>query len=527
MTSERTQLARLYGMFFGRLFESDMMPPGLPQVQLIVWVCAFLASPSLLWPILKAKGYVWLKPAQIDGAMDADRTTALLFALLATGLITLVIWEGIFPDKRDSRILGVLPVRLRSLVVARLAALGSVYLMFVCATALPGALSFGIVAAVFGGARGMGETIAAHLLTTGGAEAVVFFGVMLLQCLVLNTVGAAVAQRLAVVLQVAMVVALFQMPMILPLLASPHIAAYAPMAAVVISASAILLYTASYRRLTRLALEGVGDSNARKPPFRGIVPAIARILPMSQPSRAIFAFTLRTAARSRQHRMILAGWVGLALALILSSIAGGFAKMGWDLITTPNPVVLVVPLILAVLTMTGLRMLFAIPTEIRANWTIRTRQPVPVKGAIDGATAALAICGGLPAVLIAFVSAGWLWGPQIGAMHALFCAVLVVFLAEVLSLGLDKVPFTCTYMPGKAKIVKLWPLYLSLFSFYTGGMASLETQLFRRGGFSKAIGIFLVLAAVASFFRRRRASELPDLRFEEQDANALTTLVSL
>ena len=112
-------------------------------------------------------------------------------------------------------------------------------------------------------------------------------------------------------------------------------------------------------------------------------------------------------------------------------------------------------------------------------------------------------------------------------MHALFCGLLVVLLAEILSLGLDKVPFTCTYMPGKGKIVKLWPLYLSIFSFYTGGMASLETQLFRRGGFSKAIGIFLVLAAVASFFRRRRASELPDLRFEEQDADALTTLVSL
>lgn len=527
MTSERTQLRRLYGMFFGRLFESDMMPPGLPQVQLIVWVCAFLTSPSLLWPILKAKGYVWLTPGQIGGAMDSDRTTALLFSLLATGLITLVIWEGIFPDKRDSRILGVLPVRLRSLVVARLAALGSVYLMFVCATALPGALSFGIVAALFGGARGMAETIGAHLLTTAGAEAVVFFGVMLLQCLVLNTVGAAVAQRLAVVLQVAMVVGLFQMPMILPLLASPYIAAFAPLAAILMSASAIALYALSYRRLTRLALEGIGESNARKPPFRGIVPAIARMLPLSQPARAVFAFTARTAARSRQHRMLLAGWVGLAIAISLSSVAGGFAKMGWGLVKTPNTIVLAVPLVLAALTMTGLRMLFAIPTEIRANWTIRTRQPVPVSGAIDGATAALIVCGGLPAVVVAFASAGWLWGLPVGAMHALFCAVLVVLLAEVLSLGLDKVPFTCTYMPGKGKIVKLWPLYLTIFSFYTGGMASLETQLFRRGGFAKAIVIFLALAATASFFRRRRAAELPDLRFEEQPSDALTTLVSL
>ena len=526
MTSERRQLRRLYRMFFGRLFESDMMPPGLPQVQLIVWVSAFLASPSLLWPILKAKSYVWLQPMGIDGAMVADRTTALLFSLLATGLITLVIWEGIFPDKRDSRILGVLPVRLRSLVVARLAALASVYVMFVCATALPGALSFGIVAAVFGGTRGMGEVIGAHLITTAGAEAVIFFGVVLLQCVVLNTVGAAVAQRLAVVLQVAMVVALFQMPMILPWLASPRIVATAPMAALLISAAAALLYAASYKRLTRLALEGSGQSNARKPLIRSILPLLSRVLPLSQPARAIFAFTVRTAVRSRQHRMLLAGWVGLALAMILSTFGGALARGGWRFFATPSPVALAAPLILAALTMTGLRMLFAIPTEIRANWTIRTRQPLPVRHAIDGAAAALVVCGVLPAMLLAFASAAFLWGPAIGAKHALFCGVLGVLLAEVLTIGLDKVPFTCTYMPGKAQIVKLWPLYLTLFSFYTGGMASLETQLLRRGGFPTAIFIFVGLTAIAAFVRRRSLADLPNLRFEEEDADALT-LVSL
>src|SRR5688572_14939809 len=45
----------------------------------------------------------------------------------------------------------------------------------------------------------------------------------------------------------------------------PRIATFAPLAAIVVSASAILLYAASYKRLTRLALEGIGESNARKP----------------------------------------------------------------------------------------------------------------------------------------------------------------------------------------------------------------------------------------------------------------------
>jgi hypothetical protein len=522
VTPERTQAKRLYWMFFGRLFESDMMPPGLPQVQLIVWVVAFLAAPSMLSPILLSKKYVWVRPGQLEDVIAGDRTMALLFSLLATGLITLVIWEGIFPDKRDSRILGVLPIRLRSMVLARIAALASVYLMFVAATALPAALSFGTMGSVFGAPGGLARVAGTHLLSTAGAEAVVFFGVVLLQCTVLNTVGAAVAQRLAVVLQVLMVVALFQIQTILPVLASPGLVATAPAAAIAVSTTALLLYAASYRRLTRMALEGIGQSNSRMPPFRRLLPIIARGLPLSQPARAVLAFTVRTVARSRQHRMLLAGWVGLALALVISSFLGALARRGWGFFSTPNPVVLAAPLVLAALTMTGLRMLFAIPTEIRANWSIRTRQPVPVRHAITGAMAALIVCGVLPAIVLAFASAAMLWGVRIGAMHALFCGVLGVLLAEVLSIGLDKVPFTCTYMPGKAKIVKLWPLYLTIFSFYTASMASLETHLFRRGGFSIALTVFIVLTAIAAVIRRRRASELLDLRFEEQPADALT-----
>ena len=44
-------------------------------------------------------------------------------------------------------------------------------------------------------------------------------------------------------------------------------------------------------------------------------------------------------------------------------------------------------------------------------------------------------------------------------------------------MGIDKVPFTCTYVAGKARFVKLWPVYLTAFSFYTYTMASLEAAL--------------------------------------------------
>ena len=527
MNDAPSQRALLTRMFFGRMFESDLMPAGLPQVQLLVWVVAFLAAPSLLSPILLSKKYVWFMgdPARFAAVAAGDRTIVMVLSLLAIGMITLVIWEGIFPDKRDGRILGVLPISIPTLVIARLSALSIVFGIFVGATALPSALSFGTMGSAFRVPGGLAGTAVSHFFATAGAEAVVFFGVVLLQCIVLNTVGAAVAQRLAVVLQVAMVVGLFQLPLLLPVLASPRIAETAPLAAIVVSAAALTLYGVSYRRLLKLALEGTGTRNNRVPPFRWLVPLLQRLFPLSPPGRAVFAYTLRTVARSRQHRMLLAGWVGLALAMILSSSVPFIVRNGWDALARPAPVVLVAPLILAALTMTGLRMLFAIPTEIRANWTIRS-QPVPVTRAIDGAMAALLACGALPAVLLAFVSASLLWGAAVGAKHALFCAVLGVGLAEVLSMGLDKIPFTCTYMPGKGRLVKLWPLYLTLFSLYTISMASLEAALLRRGGFFTAVGILAALALIATVIRRRRTAELPALRFEEEPLDALT-LVSL
>ena len=42
------QLALLTRTFFGRLFESELIPPGLGQVQVVTSVFAFLAAPSLL-----------------------------------------------------------------------------------------------------------------------------------------------------------------------------------------------------------------------------------------------------------------------------------------------------------------------------------------------------------------------------------------------------------------------------------------------------------------------------------------------
>ena len=132
-----------------------------------------------------------------------------------------------FPDRRDGRILGVLPIRQRTFVVARLAALLGLFALLVRHDRLLLALSFGLVNATFGGPGGfIGANAFAHFAAAAGLEATVFFGIIALQCALLNTFGAVTAQRLAVVPQIVLVVGLLQMPLLLPLLSLPQVRAF-------------------------------------------------------------------------------------------------------------------------------------------------------------------------------------------------------------------------------------------------------------------------------------------------------------
>jgi hypothetical protein len=567
VTGDREQARLLARTFFARLFESELMPPGLAQVQLVVGVVAFLAAPAALLPLLLAKAYLGISDeAQLQATMAQHRLVAILLSMTATALVTLVIWENIFPDRRDSRHLGVLPIRLRTFVTARLTALVALFATVFLGPTLLSAISFGIVGAAFGAGPGFVTLLASHLAAVGAAEAFVFFGIIAVQCVVLSAFGPSVAQRAAMAVQVLLVILLLQMPMLLPpgdaFLIGEHgapgwraitlAAASPPMwflslfqcaaghgcgalqplprlaAALGCGAplGAILLYAASYRRLTRLAVEG------RPLPrrhgwtmLRTLVPRSARLFARTPAAVAICVFTLRTLIRSRQHRMLLAGWVGLALALIISSLVSLMVRSGTAALARPGTEVLAAPLILSMLTLVAMRMLMAIPTEVQANWVFRLHQSRQLADSLSGTAAAFAIAGVLPGVAVAMASATWLWGIRIGLQHALFVALLGALAAQLLMRGVDKLPFTCTYYPGKARFGKLWPLYLTAFTTSTYTAASIETLLLRSPrGYFAGVTVLGLTAYAVGWARRREAERLPALRFEEEPFDKMTVV---
>jgi hypothetical protein len=545
--------------FFGRFFESELMPPGLPQVQLVIWGMVLLASPGLLLPVRFATKYTNLHanhPELLGRAMLVDRLLFITLTMTALGVVALVIWDAIFPDRRDARILGGLPVPGRVPIAARLLALGALAGLFLAGNNLVPSIVFGATVGVFGGATNAFRGIFAHLTATTMAGVFIFTSLIALQGCCLNLGGRRTSDRIALLLQVLFVMALLQMIFFMPrmsallgddlqfpwLAALPsawflglydvlggtpasgawRLAAIASLAVVVSTSLAAALFIGTHDRLTRLAIESQEVSRPRRRSIVWVLDAVTARAAPHPVSRAIFEFTLRTMARSRSHRLLLGAYLGVALALVVSAIATSMLRTDVAALAAPSVTTLSAPLVVGFFLLLGARTGLAIPVEPRANWVFRIREPFDRIHAIAGVRSALIVIGVVPMVVIAAVGAGYLWGVWLALVHATFCAFMGWLLVEILLIRFGKLPFTCTYLPGKSRIGMLWPLYLQGFIYYCYTAAALELALLTNpSALFKFLCVIAGATVILTIRRHRWLRELLAFRFQEEDANAM------
>ena len=551
-------------MFFGRLFESDLMPPGLPQVQLVIWSVAMLAAPGFIFSFELQRKYasLWrVAPASIPDAILDDQLLFVTYSMMAVGLVALIVWEGVFPDRRDVRNLGVLPVSTRAHVIGRLAALAGVACLFCVGANVMSALVYGMVVWVYGSATGWLRASGAHLIACGAAGLSVFFGLITAQGVLLSVFGRRTAQRLALVLQAGFVVVLLQSLMFVPYLGSimrsafqgtgHTAAAFLPstwfvalynvlaggprrvpssfvvgalVATLASVAAATALLAGCYRRLVRMALESPEGRTVRAPGMveRLWMHATLRFgLPPVQ--SAIAGFTVRTLTRSRPHLVLFAMYFGIGIALVLSALIPVLIARGTNVITTPNVAILSAPLIMNFWMLCGQRVLIAIPTDIRANWTLRLAAPdAQILDVIRGVRIALLLTVVFPVAATTGLLAVALWPLRAAVIHATLTGAAGVLLLDLLLIRLRKIPFSCTYYPGRSRARTLWPLYVTAFSVYTVGFAELESIAL--GNLRVLVGVLGVISAVSAalaLLRRHDLQPPEGLTFAEEDPDAL------
>jgi hypothetical protein len=557
------QIRLLARTFFARLFENDLMPDGLPQVMVVVWGALLAATPTSGYPLLLAKKYqslLFVQPLALEFAVD--RMKLITLSMAAIGVVGLFIWDGVFPDRRDVRILGPLPVPRHRFVAARLMALGQVFLLFALPICLLQSIFFPMLVAGYGDPVGRLHGMAAHLLTVVLACTFVFTALIAVQCLLLLSFGRRAAEHVSVAFQLLFAVGLVQLLVFLQDLGrvlrqsgpeheglsalaalpptwffslyellsgtaddrSAGFGQFAVIAAIASAGLAVGLYAASYGLLSKRALEGSGTRGRR--PARERIAGVLRRLPaprFNAPLRAsIRQFALHTLARSRYHRMMLAVYGGVALAIVFSSGLSVAVRNDGAGLWRPGVSMLSMPLIFQFLMLIGIRVIVAVPSEPRARWVFRVSEPVNRYAAIAGGRDVMMLLVVWPTAGFALAQGLLFWTVTAALSHAVFCWVLGRLFAEILLLRTDKLPFACTYYPGKSRVFTLWPLYILAFFIYTVVFALIDLALTTR---PRGLAVFFLATTLVTwlvmFSRRRGLLRLSSLRFEEEDPDLM------
>jgi hypothetical protein len=231
--------------------------------------------------------------------------------------------------------------------------------------------------------------------------------------------------------------------------------------------------------------------------------------------RATVAFIGKTMARSAKHRIVLATYAGVGCALAAQILTATKIHDEW----------LSLPLVMGFFLLSGMRYIFTMPSELPANWQFRVADTDRPRQALNGARMAMRWFGVAP-LFVALAPVYFItWKPGVAVANLLFSVTISLVLIEMLTMEFRKIPFTCSYPPGKTNMPLLWAGYWLAFLIYAFEMAKMESWMVKRP--SRLIPFYVVVAILFAGFewwRRRADSVGVALIFEDAADPAVLTL---
>lgn len=476
--------------FLLRFFDSDLVTQAGQSRSTLVWAFGIVAPWFLMFgqSLLYKYGYFGGRPdpGPYRLALKADELWLVMLMMSAVGLLAAVKWQALFPGLTDYRALGSLPVRARQIFAAKFAALLLVATAAVLTLNAIPALVFPLVS----GSRWSIEPsllarIRAHTAACVAGSYFFFFGILALQGVLLNLFRPRAFGRISGTVQgfgVAAMLALLILsfcigpPQMKAILAAPVSEWFPPlwfvglyqtmmgdrdplMAALAgrgmlalktAIALALLSYLVSYRRHRVLMMEGAA-APSRDRRWTG---ALLDRLIASPRQQAVIVFLWKTLMRSSHHRMILMGYAGVAFAII----AGGLLGIGsmWISDRALTACFVWVHAITLIFLLLGLRHLFSIPTELRANWTFQLTEAEGRDEWLDAVDRFVLWAGAALVLLLPFPFEAKIIGWRSLLAVALFVTIGLM-LYEWMFAEWRKLPFTCSHLPGRTP---LWILVL-------------------------------------------------------------------
>jgi len=517
-------------------------------------------------------GAMLLDPVALPAAAALLLTWSMEHFLIATtmlvvGLFAVLSWDSTFPNRRDVLVLAPLPVRATTLFLAKVAAVGAglgltvaslhviIGIAWPLLLALPlthGPLDLIVSPALY-------RALAAYWFTMFASGAFIFCCVLGVQGLAAQLLRRRQFLRVSSFLQMAAFCLFVAGYFLEPSLASPQALA-AP------GNQRVLAWLPSYwflglfhqlngslhsamaplawRAWMALACAMIGAGSAFLLSYFRTLRKIVEepdILPGTRGGNwlprfgtslqtAIVQFSIRTLLRSRQHRVILSFYLGVGFALDVLFLKSPPPHQGglivadpWHHLSLPLLYSTIVMLCLAV---AGTRAVFALPLELRANWVFRILPLAGTPQCLIAARRALVVLALVPIWIAsaALFFSMWPWRPAAG--HLVVLGLLGLILADICVYGFRKLPFTCSYLPGKSRVHLAFLLYLILLNLLILWGAQTELDALTS---PRRYGVMIaVLATLAAMLRYRVAglakSEESVLQFEESETPAIFAL---
>jgi hypothetical protein len=548
-----TQFRVLYRQFLFRVVDLEILSSQGETSKLLGQFASLLVFVGLIFSIS-----LWtLADAETPAPQRMLASQNFLYFLIATtmlavGLFAVLSWDSTLPDQRDVLVLAPLPVRASTIFLAKVSAMATGLAITVTAldglAAIPAPLVF---APLNSGLMGMPRSFAAYLFTMFAAGAFIF-------CCVLGAQGAATLVlprrtflRLSSVLQIGAFCLFVCVYFLEPSPAAPGALtaaqnhywltyspsywflgvfqqlngsmqpAFAPLAlhawlGLAVAGSAVaLVYSPSYFR----TLRRIAEEPDIVPRYRHMnwLPRLGSSL-----ATAIGHFSIRTLLRSRKHRLILAFYLAVGFALtilfvgalpaLLQEPGAGTASDLWH---HPNAELVVPSVMMMIFGVIGTRIIFAMPLDLGANWTFRIAPLPGLSECMAASRRTLLLLAVAPiwtgwAVVYLWL---WPWLPAVG--HVLVFALLGIVIAEMTLAGFHKIPFTCSYLPGKSKLhLAFWGCTI-VFGILLDQSVILELRALRH---PVSYAVMMAILVTAAILTRRRTEWLAvsqSLRFEE------------
>ena len=244
---------------------------------------------------------------------------------------------------------------------------------------------------------------------------------------------------------------------------------------------------------------------------------------------ALAQFVIRTLLRSRQHRAILAFYLGGGFAIVAVYLEGGMdmLHLTWmDLLQHVNPFIPVASVLILCASWLGVRTMFSLPLDLRANWLFRVTPDQERSVCLAAARRALLTLAVLPVVAAFGALLLWFWPWRPAIEHLLLLGLLGSVLTDLSLRGFRKIPFTCSYLPGKSKVhLVFWFGVIPLVMAVHKAAAWEQRAIANPTGYWTTAACLAAAAIAARMVGEQEcAGNGPDTQFEEFPSDELVGL---